>query len=98
MDPLLVASIDIALNRLIDGMYCLPCSGLLELLVVTAKIHFEEQTLVAGTKKSTQADKAVGLACFVWCPLLALALPSGFCSNKYTLNNLFISDIYGWFI
>jgi len=43
--------------------------------VATAKIHFEEQTLVAGTKKSTQADKAVGLACFVWCPLLVLALP-----------------------
>ncbi len=39
-------------------MYHLPCFALLVLLVATAKIHFEEQALVAGTKQSSQAEKA----------------------------------------
>jgi hypothetical protein len=33
-----------------DGTYRLPCFALLALLVAAAKTHFEEQTLVAGTK------------------------------------------------
>jgi hypothetical protein len=36
----------------------LPCFALLVLLVAVAKIHFEEHALVAGTKQSSQADKA----------------------------------------
>jgi hypothetical protein len=43
-------------------MACLPCFALLVLLVATAKIHFEEQVLVAVTKQSSQADKAGRLA------------------------------------
>jgi hypothetical protein len=35
---------------------------LLVLLVATAKIHFEEQALIEGTKQSSQADKAGRLA------------------------------------
>ncbi len=62
--------------------------------------------LAAGTKQSSQADRADRLtsqtclqgwqawlhcfvpACFVLCPLLALVLSSGFCTNKNTLRNL----------
>ena len=36
----------------------------LVLLVTAAKIHIEEQTLVAATKQSRQAEKAVRLAYF----------------------------------
>jgi hypothetical protein len=39
-------------------MYHLPCFALLVLLVAAAKIHFQEQALVVGTKQSSQADKA----------------------------------------
>jgi hypothetical protein len=81
------------------GTYRLPCFALLVLLVAAAKIHFEEQALVAGTKQSRKADMAdrlasqagwqgwqacllcFGPACFVLCPLLALAHLSGFCTN-----------------
>jgi hypothetical protein len=61
-------------------MHSLPCFALLVLLLAAAKIHFEEQALVAGTKHScqaaksgekhsSQADKASRPACFVLCPL-----------------------------
>ncbi len=40
---------DILLNWLINGMYCLPYLALLVLLVAAAKILLEEQALVAGT-------------------------------------------------
>ncbi len=60
-------------NRLIKGAYCLPCLVLLELLVATAKIHFEEQALVAGTKQSKQADK-------VGRPTRQSGLPALFCA------------------
>ncbi len=50
---------DIVLNRLINITYWPACFDLLVLLVATAKIYFEEQSLVAGTKQSNQADKAV---------------------------------------
>jgi hypothetical protein len=74
--------IDIILkNRLFNAMYRLPCSVLLVLLVATAKIHFEEQVLVAGRKQGRQADKAVRPACFVLGPLVAFALPSRFFTN-----------------
>jgi hypothetical protein len=74
---------------------------LLVLLVAAAKIHFEEQALVAGTKQSRKADMAdrltsqagwqgwqacllcFGPACFVLCPLVALAHLSGFCTNLH---------------
>ncbi len=46
------------LNRLINAIYCLPCFVVLVLLVATAKIHFEEQAVVVGTKQSSQANKA----------------------------------------
>jgi hypothetical protein len=42
-------------------MYCQPCFAWLLLLLATTKIHFEEQALVAGTKQTSQADKADGL-------------------------------------
>ncbi len=51
-----------------DGTYCLPCFVLIELLVATAKIHFEDQALVVSTKQSRQADQAgrqAGLLCFM---------------------------------
>ncbi len=48
-----------------------------------------------GTKQSGQADKAVWLACFVLCPLPALALQSEFCTDLYTLSNLLFLDVYG---
>jgi hypothetical protein len=35
---------------LINGKYCQSCFVLLVLLVAAAKIHFEEQALVAGTQ------------------------------------------------
>jgi hypothetical protein len=35
---------------LINGKYCKSCFVLLVLLVAAAKIHFEEQALVAGTQ------------------------------------------------
>ena len=41
------------------------CFALFVLLVDTKKIHYEEQALVAGTKQSSKADKAVGPACSV---------------------------------
>jgi hypothetical protein len=77
----LLGGIDILLsNRLINGMYYLPCFALLVILVATTKIHFEEQALVASTKQSSQADKSGRLArlagmpaCFVLCPLLGFA-------------------------
>jgi hypothetical protein len=82
--------------------------------VAAAKIHFEEQALVVGTKQSRQANKATrptsqadqqgswacllcfGSACFVLSLLLALALPNGFCTKKYTLSNKLFSDICGF--
>jgi len=39
-------------------MYSLLCFALFVLFVATAKIHFEEHSLVAGTKQISQADKA----------------------------------------
>ncbi len=45
--------------------------SLLVMLVAAAKIYFEKQVQVAGTKQSSQADKAVKHACFVLCPPLA---------------------------
>jgi hypothetical protein len=52
---------------------------MLVMLVAAAKMHFEKQALVAGTKQSSQDDKAgkvtrqagmaVGHACFVLCQL-----------------------------
>jgi Fe-S-cluster-containing dehydrogenase component len=64
--------------------------------VATAKINFEEQSLVVDTKQRSQDDKEDRLTsqagwqacllcsepvCFVLCPLLELALPSGFYAN-----------------
>jgi len=37
-------------------MYRLPCFALIALLVATAKIHFEEQAIVAGIKQNKQAQ------------------------------------------
>ncbi len=54
---------------------------LLVLLVATTNKYFEEQELVAGTKQSMQAEKAVRSAYFVLCPLLALALERYFFAN-----------------
>jgi hypothetical protein len=51
-------TIDMVISGLINGPYHLPCFALLVLLVATAKIHFEEQLRVLGTKQSRQADKA----------------------------------------
>jgi hypothetical protein len=45
-------------------------------LVAAKTINFEEPGLVAGTKQSRQADKAVGL-----CLLIALALLIGYFYN-----------------
>jgi hypothetical protein len=47
-------------NRLINGMYYMPCFVMLALFVATTKIHFEEQEAVAETK---QQSKRFG--CFV---------------------------------
>jgi hypothetical protein len=74
-------SIDIVLNRPINGTYCLPCFALLVLLVANPKIHFKENALVSSTKQNTQADKAVRPACFVLGLLQAPALTSGFWAN-----------------
>jgi hypothetical protein len=41
---------------MINGTYCLPCFGLLVVLVAAAKIHFAYQALVASTKQSRQVD------------------------------------------
>ncbi len=75
-------------------MYCWPCFVLLVLLVVTAKIPFEDQVIVASTKQRMQADKVIRHACFVLCLLLVLALPSGFLNNMYTLSTKLFIDIY----
>jgi hypothetical protein len=48
------------------------------LLVAAAKIHLEEQALVAETKQNGHIDKAAGPACLILCLLQALALTSGF--------------------
>ncbi len=61
---LFLVAIGITLDRLISP-------SLLVVLVTAAKIHFEKQVQVAGTKQRSQADKAVRHACFVLCPLLA---------------------------
>jgi hypothetical protein len=53
-----VISMDIKLNRLINGKYRLPCFALLVFLAATTEIKFEVQALVAGPKQSSQADKA----------------------------------------
>jgi hypothetical protein len=55
---LLVQTTDIILKRLINGTYHLPCFALLVLSEATAQFHSEEQELAAGTKQSSQADKA----------------------------------------
>ncbi len=52
-------------NRLINGMYYMPCFVMLVLSVITAKIHFEEQEPVAETKQQSKADKAVKFGSFV---------------------------------
>jgi hypothetical protein len=39
-------------------MYCLRCFALLVLSVAAAKIHFEEEALIAGMNQSSQANKA----------------------------------------
>ncbi len=54
----LVQTTDIVLKRLINGTYHLPCFALLVMSGATAKFHSEEQELTAGTKQSSQADKA----------------------------------------
>jgi hypothetical protein len=53
------STLEAVLKKGINGMYSLLCFALLVLLVATAKIHFEEHALVAGTKQISQADKAV---------------------------------------
>jgi hypothetical protein len=77
----LCLTIDITLNRMINGMHRLPCFVLSVLLVVVVKVHFVEQAQVVGTKQSRQANRAVGPAYYVLCLLLALALPRGFFTN-----------------
>jgi hypothetical protein len=70
--------------------------------VTAAKIHLKEQALDAGTKQSSQAGQhnsqacllCFGCACFVLSSLLELYLPSGFCTNQFTLSNLLFIDIY----
>ncbi len=64
-----------------NGMYHLPCFVLLALLAANAKIHFEEQALVASSKQSRQEGKAVRPACFVLHSLLAHILQSRFFPN-----------------
>ncbi len=76
-----VVCIDIILNSLIIGMHCLPCLGLLVLLVAAALILSEEKVLVAKTNQSRQADKAVRPVCFVLYLLLVLLFPSGLFIN-----------------
>jgi hypothetical protein len=56
-----ILKIDIILNRLINGMYHMPSFVLSVLLVAAAKIHFEEQVPVAGTKQNRQSGKAGSL-------------------------------------
>ncbi len=56
--PNIAVSYNKHIIRLINGKYDLPCFALLILLVDTAKIPFEELTLVSGTKQRSQADKA----------------------------------------
>jgi len=62
--------------------------------VAAAKIHFEEQALVARTKQGMQADKAVGPACFVLCLLLVLARTNGSFHQINTLSNLIFLDVH----
>jgi len=78
------------INRLINCTYCLPCFALL----VTAKIHFEEEALVAGTKQSTsgwQGCKAC-LLCFV--PIAKTCTSKWLCTNT-SLAIYFFLDVYG---
>jgi hypothetical protein len=49
--------IDSILNRLINGLYCLPCFALLVMFGAATKIHFEEQAQVGGTTQSSQPNK-----------------------------------------
>jgi hypothetical protein len=64
----------------------MPCLVLLVLLVATDKIHLKEQMLVAGTRQSRQADKAIWFGCLVYCPLIC---------SQYSFSNLFFLHIYG---
>jgi hypothetical protein len=50
---------NLLLNRLINDTYRLPCFALIALLVATAKIHFEEQAIVVGTKQNKKAQSQV---------------------------------------
>ncbi len=47
----LIRTIDITLNRLINGTYHLPCFALIVLLVAASKINLKERALVSGTKQ-----------------------------------------------
>jgi hypothetical protein len=74
-------------------MYCLPCFALLALLLATAKIHYDEQELLAGTKQSNQADKAVRLIMQAglqgsWACLLCFVPTTSACSPKWILELL----------
>jgi hypothetical protein len=80
----LVLTIDIVLNRLINGTYYLPCFALLVMVVASTKILFKKQALAAGTKQSRQADKSVRLK-------RQSGLPALFCAIYYRL--LFQMDI-----
>ena len=56
------------------------CFVLLMLSVAAAKIHFEEQAIVVGINKEGRPTRQLGLAALL-CPLLSLALWSGFFAN-----------------
>ncbi len=79
--------LDIILNRLINGVYCLPCFALIVLLVSAAKIHFKEQALEAGTKQSIQAVKAgrlksqTGMPALFWADLFCFVPAFSACSS-----------------
>jgi hypothetical protein len=71
-------------------MCCLPCFVLLVLLVAAAKIFFEEQALVAGTKQCWQADKAVGPGCIVVPATSAFCSKLIFCQLIYLEQSTFL--------
>jgi hypothetical protein len=53
--------IDIILkNKLINGMYSLPCFALLVLLSASVKIIFKEQALIASTNKAGRLARQAG--------------------------------------
>jgi hypothetical protein len=52
------------------------------LLMAATKIHFKEQALVASTKPTIQADKAVRLGCFFSAPYLCFLSEVDFLSTN----------------